>query len=159
MALIFNILWWITGGFLLGLGWYLAGILMAISIIGLPWARAAFEMGNLCIAPFGKRIVSVDEVRNARAIWRRDPSEANANPALSFFGVIAALLWLPLGILLLIGHVLQSIPLFLSIIGIPFAIQNLKIAGFALFPVGRRVVNEEMADIIRQDASRRDLYR
>ena len=39
MALIFNILWWITGGFLLGLGWYLAGILMAISIIGIPAAK------------------------------------------------------------------------------------------------------------------------
>ena len=58
MLTILNILWFILGGFLAGLGWWLAGILCAITIVGLPWARACFMLGNFTFWPFGRDIIS-----------------------------------------------------------------------------------------------------
>src|SRR6266702_2438733 len=58
MSLILNILWFIFGGFLAGLAWVLAGIVMVITVIGIPWARAAFTIASFSFWPFGR--VAVD---------------------------------------------------------------------------------------------------
>ena len=153
MAFLLNVLWLIFGGLMTGLGWYLAGIVMAITIIGLPWARACFEIGNLTFAPFGKRAVTSDEMRLANAFVNRDRSQLHGNPALQGLGVIAAVLWLPLGLLLFLGHAIAGLVCCITIIGIPFGLQHFKIAGFCLWPVGMRVIDEAGADPIRATAS------
>ncbi len=58
MRTIGNILWFIFGGFYMGLGWWLAGLICAITIIGLPWAKACFVLGQFAFFPFGKEVVS-----------------------------------------------------------------------------------------------------
>jgi uncharacterized membrane protein YccF (DUF307 family) len=62
MRLIGNLIWLVLGGFWMALGWWFAGLLMAISIVGLPWARACFVIGNLCFLPFGREAIDRKEL-------------------------------------------------------------------------------------------------
>ncbi len=61
MRTIGNILWLVLGGFFMGLGWWLAGLLCAITIIGIPWAKACFVIGQFAFWPFGQEAVSREE--------------------------------------------------------------------------------------------------
>ena len=63
LSLILNILWILTGGFWMAVGWLIAALIMAITIIGLPWARAAFNIANYTLLPFGRVALSRDEIR------------------------------------------------------------------------------------------------
>jgi uncharacterized membrane protein YccF (DUF307 family) len=132
-----NILWFILGGAIAALCWYLAAAIMALSIIGLPWARGCWEIGTMNLHPFGRDIVSVDELRGRIG-------------AGEIIGLIANLIWLPFGIVLAVLHVLHGAALFCTIIGIPVALQSFKIAGISLAPVGKRVVLREVAEAARQ---------
>ena len=125
-----NILWLILGGFWMAIGWYLAGVVMAITIIGLPWARACFVLGNLSLWPFGKEVVD-----------RRDVSGHDIGTGT--LGFIGNVIWFVLaGVWLAIGHLLAAVANFITIIGIPFALQHLKLAGLALAPIGKTVIEK-----------------
>ena len=127
-----NILWFILGGWLLAIFWWVAAAVMAISVIGLPWARACWEIGIMNLMPFGRDVVSYSELSGRRSIgW-------------GAFRIIANLLWLPFGILLAVSHVIHGVLMFITIIGIPLALQDFKLAGISLFPVGKRVVTNEL---------------
>ncbi len=125
---ILNILWLILGGGLMGLVWFLGGVLMAISIIGLPWAHACFTIGRMVLWPFGYEV-------------RERQGEDIGTGAL---GVIGNVLWFVFaGIWLAIGHLSAALALFVSIIGIPFAFQHLKFIEVSLFPIGKTVVAKD----------------
>ena len=125
-----NILWLLLGGFWLAIGWYLAGVVMAITIIGLPWTRACFVLGNLSMWPFGKEVVD-----------RRDVSGHDIGTGT--LGFIGNVIWFVLaGVWLAIGHLLAAVANFVTIIGIPFALQHLKLAGLALAPIGKTVIDK-----------------
>lgn len=112
-----NIIWFLFGGVFMGLLWWLFGILAFISIIGIPWGRACFVMGNFSFFPFGKEAVSRDELTNEMDIGT------------SPLGVIGNVLWFVFaGLWLAIGHILSAAACFVTIIGIPFALQHLKLA-------------------------------
>ncbi|HEX2430469.1 MAG TPA: YccF domain-containing protein [Aestuariivirgaceae bacterium] len=140
MLTILNILWFILGGFLAGLGWWLAGILCAITIVGLPWARACFMLGNFTFWPFGRDVISRKELTG------RDDLGTGT------FGTIGNIIWLIFaGWWLALGHIMLAISLGLTIIGIPFAIQHLKLAYASLFPIGQTVVDAEMVHEARRN--------
>lgn len=124
-----NILWLVLGGLWTAIGWYLAGALMAITIIGIPWVRACFVIGNLALWPFGKMVVD-----------RRDVSGPDLGTGgLGFLGNV---IWFLLaGVWLAIGHLLAAVANFVTIIGIPFGLQHLKLAWLAIAPVGKTVVD------------------
>ena len=61
MALLLNLLWLVFGGVWMALGWGVAAVVMAITIIGIPWARAAFNIAVYTLLPFGYTAVSRDE--------------------------------------------------------------------------------------------------
>ncbi|KHK04560.1 YccF domain-containing protein [Desulfovibrio sp. TomC] len=125
-----NILWLLLGGFWLAIGWYLAGVVMAITIIGLPWTRACFVLGNLSLWPFGKEVVD-----------RRDVTGHDIGTGT--LGFIGNVIWFVLaGVWLAIGHLLAAVANFVTIIGIPFALQHLKLAGLALAPIGKTVIDK-----------------
>ena len=125
-----NILWLILGGFWLAIGWYLAGLVMAITIIGLPWTRACFVLGNLSLWPFGKEVVDRREV-------------SGHDIGTGTLGFIGNVIWFVLaGVWLAIGHLLAAVANFITIIGIPFALQHLKLAGLALAPIGKTVIDK-----------------
>ncbi|NQE60507.1 YccF domain-containing protein [Caulobacter sp. RHG1] len=121
---VLNVLWFIWGGFFLGLGWLLAGVILAITVVGLPYAGAAFRIAGFSFWPFGKEIV------------RRE-----AGLATGPLGVVLNVIWFILaGWWLALGHLLVAVTEAISIIGIPFAIKDLQLAQIALAPIGRDVV-------------------
>lgn len=127
-----NILWLILGGFWMGVGWYLAGLVMFVSIIGIPWGRSCFVIGNLAFWPFGKTIVDRDQLTGRQDI---------GTGAMGFLGNVIWFLFA--GIWLAIGHVLCAAANFVTIIGIPFGFQHLKLAMLALAPIGKTVVDND----------------
>jgi len=129
LQFLLNIAWIIFGGLWMALGWVIAGIIMAITIIGIPWARAAFNISKYTLLPFGQMAVSRDEY-----LGRED---IGTGP----FGTIGNVIWLILaGWWLALGHLLTALALAITIIGIPFAWAHLKLAGLALWPIGKIIV-------------------
>ncbi|PIV14276.1 MAG: hypothetical protein COS43_08440 [Gallionellales bacterium CG03_land_8_20_14_0_80_55_15] len=134
MTRIGNFLWFILGGALMGLGWWLVGLLAFITVIGIPWGKACFVIGQFSFFPFGKE-----------AINRKDLTQTD-DVGTGSWGTIGNVIWfLFAGIWLALGHLASAILCFISIIGIPFAIQHLKLAGIALSPIGMTIVSKEVA--------------
>ncbi|MDX1541512.1 MAG: YccF domain-containing protein [Geminicoccaceae bacterium] len=130
LSLILNVIWILTGGIWMAAGWLLAALIMAVTIIGLPWARAAWNIALYTFLPFG---------RTARA---RDAVTGEEDLGTSPLGVIGNLIWFVLaGWWLAIGHVVTAVGLAITIIGIPFAWAHLKLALLSLWPVGRTIVD------------------
>jgi uncharacterized membrane protein YccF (DUF307 family) len=129
MTLILNILWFIFGGFISGLAWLLAGVLLALTIVGLPWTMAAFRIAGFSFAPFGRHVVP-------RQSWtgRGDLGTGPLGFLMNVVWVLLAGWWLAL------HHVVLAIGLFASIIGIPFGLQHLKLALISFAPIGQDVV-------------------
>jgi uncharacterized membrane protein YccF (DUF307 family) len=124
-SLVLNLLWIVFGGLWMASGWLLAAVIMAITIIGLPWARAALTIAGYTFLPFGNTVVSRS-------------SGIGAGP----LGVLGNIIWLVFaGWWLALGHLITAIFLAVTIIGIPFAWAHLKLAGLALWPIGKDVVS------------------
>jgi uncharacterized membrane protein YccF (DUF307 family) len=134
LALIFNILWLILGGLPMAAAWLLATILMFVSIVGIPWGRACFNIFLFTLWPFGREAID------------REVLTGKPDLGTGVLGGIGNVLWLLVaGIWLAIGHVVAAIADAITIIGIPFAIQHLKLAGVSLWPIGKTVVDKEVA--------------
>ena len=129
VSILLNLLWLVFGGLWMAVGWGIAAVVMAITIIGIPWARAAFNIAVYTLLPFGSRAVRRDEITGE--------SDIGTGP----LGVIGNLIWLVLaGWWLALGHLIAAIILAVTIIGIPFAWAHLKLAGIALWPIGKTIV-------------------
>lgn len=138
MNLIGNILWLIWGGLVMGLAWWLAGLLAFVSILGIPWGRACFVLGSFAFWPFGRDVVSRYELYGRH--------DTGTGP----LGTVGNIIWFVLaGVWLAIGHVLSAAACAVTIIGIPFAWQHLKLASLALWPIGRAVVTVDEARAVR----------
>ena len=134
-----NLLWFILGGVFMGLGWWLAGLLAFITIVGIPWGRACFVIGQFCFFPFGQEAISRKELHQKGDIGT------------SGFGTLGNIIWFIFaGVWLAIGHLLSAVVCILTIIGIPFGIQHLKLAGIALAPIGKTIVSAEVASAARR---------
>ena len=119
MSFIGNLLWLIFGGLLAGLGYIIGGFLLCLTIIGIPFGRQAIKIGFATLAPFGKQVIENE----------------NANSPLR---IIFNLIWLLLfGWGIAIAHAVHALVLAVTIIGIPFAVQHVKLIPVALFPFGR----------------------
>jgi uncharacterized membrane protein YccF (DUF307 family) len=121
MRPILNLLWFLVGGgWLIALEYLVAGALLCITVVGIPFGLQCFKLAGLGAWPFGKDIVPVSS---------------------GALHTIANVLWLVLaGVWIFLSHVVLAVGSALTIIGIPFAIQHLKFALVALWPFGQRVV-------------------
>ena len=129
MSLLLNILWIVFGGLGMAVAWVIAAVIMAITIIGIPWARAAFNIALYTLLPFGQKAVSRAE--------HTGQEDIGTGP----LGVIGNIIWLLLaGWWLALGHLIFAILLAVTIIGIPFAWAHFKLAALALWPIGRMIV-------------------
>ena len=118
MGCLGNILWFIFGGCVSGLGWVLAGLLWCITIIGAPIGHQCLKLAKLSFFPFGKTV------------------EYGGGPV----SLIANILWLIFsGIPLAVGFAAWGAVLCATIIGAPFGIQMFKLAKLALMPFGAKV--------------------
>jgi len=139
MALILNILWVVCGGLVAAACWLLAAVLMAITLIGLPWARACFNIASYTLWPFGREAISREVLTGRR--------DVGTGP----LGLVGNIVWFVLaGWILALVHVTAAVVNALTIIGIPFAFAHLKLAGIALFPIGQTVVAKEVAEAARR---------
>jgi uncharacterized membrane protein YccF (DUF307 family) len=134
MKSIGNFLWFFIGGGLISaLIWWTVGILAFISIVGIPWARACMLMGSFACFPFGKDVIDRKTLTN------------HSDIGTSVLGDIGNIIWFLLaGVWIAIAHIAAAIASFLTIIGIPFGIQHLKLAGLALSPIGKEVAAIEV---------------
>lgn len=129
MNQVLNILWVVLGGFLMALGWWLAGLFMALTIIGLPWARAAFTLGLFTLWPFGREMV------DRRFLTGREDIGTGV------LGMMGNIVWFVVaGAWLAIGHILCAVACAVTIIGLPFAWVHLKLAMASIAPIGKDVV-------------------
>ena len=136
VSLLLNVLWLIFGGLWMAVAWGVAAIVMAITIFGLPWTRAAFNIGVYTLLPFGQKAVSREMYTGV--------SDIGTGP----LGSVGNIIWLLLaGWWLALGHLLFAIVLAVTIIGIPFAWAHLKLAGLALWPIGKMIVPAEDAPL------------
>jgi|SRR5258708_2625931 uncharacterized membrane protein YccF (DUF307 family) len=129
ISFLLNILWLFTGGIWMAAGWLLAALIMALTIVGLPWARAAFTIAFYTLLPFGFTTV------------RRDEAYGREDLGTGALGMLGNVIWLVLaGWWLALAHLIHAVLLTVTIIGIPFAWAHLKLAGLALWPIGKDIV-------------------
>lgn len=131
-SFILNILWLILGGAIMAFGWFIAAFIMGVSIVGIPFARAAFDNGVYSLWPFGARIV--DRGR----LYREDIGTGPLGMIGNMFWFVLAGWWLAL------AHVIAAAGFAITIIGLPFAWAHLKLAGFSLWPIGRSIVRQNL---------------
>lgn len=123
MKTIGNVLWFVLAGVWLALGYALAGLLLCVTIIGIPFGVQAFKMAGFVLWPFGRTVVEAPE---------------GAGVLDTVFNVI----WLVLfGWELFLAHLLAGLLLCITIIGIPFGIQAFKLSVLSLWPFGRTIVD------------------
>jgi uncharacterized membrane protein YccF (DUF307 family) len=148
MRTLLNILWNVPGlGFVAALLWAVAGVIMAITIIGLPWSKACFTLANYTLAPFGRELAS------------RYDATGQGSLGTGGLGVLANIIWFLLaGWWLIVLHVAAAVASAITIIGIPFAWAHLKIAAAAMAPVGKIVVPTEVAAEIDREKAAGWLY-
>jgi uncharacterized membrane protein YccF (DUF307 family) len=129
VSLLLNLLWIVFGGLWMAAGWMIAAFIMAITIIGLPWTRAAFNIGVYTLLPFGQKAVPRAEYYGHH--------DLGTGP----LGFLGNVLWLILaGWWLALAHLITALMLAITIVGIPFAWAHLKLAGLALWPIGKLIV-------------------
>ena len=122
MALVGNVIWFVLGGFLAVLGYLIGGVVMCLTIVGIPFGIQSFKLAGAVAAPFGKK---VEESERATGCTR----------------VVLNVIWILLpGVELALTHLVLAILLGVTIIGLPFAKQHVKLIPLALMPFGRRIV-------------------
>jgi uncharacterized membrane protein YccF (DUF307 family) len=121
MRLLLNLLWiFLGGGLVLWLEYVLGGLLLCLTIIGIPFGLQCFKLAGLALLPFGKDI--------------EDTSRGGTGP----FQLLFNILWFVVaGVWIFLTHVALAAGLAITIIGIPFAVQHVKLALLALWPFGR----------------------
>lgn len=119
MSTIGNIIWIIFGGLAGAIGWCVSGVILCVTIIGIPFGKQCFKMASLQLAPFGKEVKST------------------GSGAMGFLGNIIWLIFF--GWELALGNAIMGILFAITIVGIPFAKQSFKLANLSLMPFGKEV--------------------
>lgn len=122
MRFVLNIIWLLLSGLWLAIGYGLIGVLLCCTIVLAPFGLQLFKIAGYALWPFGRSLVKTTEIPGASTVGN--------------------LLWLPAGLFLAVTHLLAACACAITIIGIPFAIANLKMVAVALTPFGRTVVSD-----------------
>ena len=121
MSLLGNIVWLIFGGFLSGLGYIVGGLGLCLTIVGIPFGVQSIKLGVATFAPFGKDVI---ETENATGCLK----------------LLFDILWIVFfGWEIAILHLFHAAILAITIVGIPFAVQHMKLVPVSLFPFGREL--------------------
>ena len=128
MKMILNLLWLFFGGWSTAISWFIASVIMFITIIGIPWGRATFNIGFMVLWPFGSEAVD------------RNVTTGTADLGTGVLGGLGNVIWFLLaGWWLFLYHLGCAILFFVTIIGIPFGVQYWKLAKLSLAPVGKSI--------------------
>ncbi len=134
MQTIGNIFWFFLGGLAMAIAWCIFGCIAFITIIGIPWSKASFVMAKLALFPFGKEAVNRQQLSGQKDLGT------------GAFGTIGNIIWFVFGgFWLALGHLASAILCCITIIGIPFGMQHIKLAKIAIAPIGKTIVRKEEA--------------
>jgi uncharacterized membrane protein YccF (DUF307 family) len=124
MNTIGNLVWLIFGGFLAALGYFFGGIILCLTVVGIPWGLQCFKLADLVLWPFGKQVIS----------------DSNNSGCLS---TLCNIIWLIFGgLYTALVHLIMGLLLSITIVGIPWGRQHFKLIEISLFPFGKRIVRE-----------------
>lgn len=127
MKTLLNILWFVFGGLIMALGYFLVGVVLCVLILTIPFGVQAFKMGRYTLWPYGRTVVAKEGSGTA--------------------STIVNVLWIVLaGVWLAIGHIVTGVALCLTIVGIPFGIVHFKLSRLILAPFGNEVVTNDVAE-------------
>lgn len=118
-----NIIWVIFGGLFISLGYVISGLILCITIIGIPFGLQIFKIASLALWPFG---------REARY---KQQTSGCLSTGMNVLWILIGGIWLAL------EHAIVGVIFFITIIGIPFGKQHFKLAAIALTPFGREIVS------------------
>jgi uncharacterized membrane protein YccF (DUF307 family) len=117
-----NLVWLIFGGLMAALGYFIGGLVLCLTVIGIPWGLQCFRLAELVLWPFGKKIVS----------------EGNETGCLN---ILCNLIWILFGgLYTAIVHLVMGVILCITIIGIPWGRQHFKLIEISLMPFGKKIV-------------------
>jgi uncharacterized membrane protein YccF (DUF307 family) len=134
MRLVLNILWLVLSGIWMAIAYVIAGVVLCITIIGIPFGLQSFKLAGYALWPFGRSLIP-----------RRERAKS--------LSAIGNVLWFVLaGWWLALGHLLTGIALCITIIGIPLGVASFKMAGAALVPFGKEVVRVKDLSRVPEDA-------
>ena len=123
-----NILWLVFGGWATAISWFTSALFMVITIVGIPWARAAFNIGLLNLWPFGSQVVARETISG---------HDIGTGP----LGFIGNILWFVFcGWWLAAMHVLWGLLFCMTLIGIPVGLQHFKLAKISFAPIGKAII-------------------
>ena len=129
-----NIIWLLVAGIWMGLSWCLFGALCFISLIGIPWGRACFVIAGFAFWPFGRMPIA----RNV-LIGHKDLGTGKS-------GMVGNIIWLLCcGLWLALQHLAWALCLAITVVGLPFAWQLVKLGALALSPIGKTIVSVQVA--------------
>ena len=116
-----NVIWLVFGGFFLAIGYAVAGVICCVLVVTIPFGLASFRMANYTLWPFGRTVI-------------KKPSAGVASGIANVIWLIVAGWWLAL------GHILSAVAQFITVIGIPLGLANLKLVPVSLLPLGHQIV-------------------
>jgi uncharacterized membrane protein YccF (DUF307 family) len=121
MSFFGNLVWLIFGGFLTGMGYVLGGLLVCLTIVGIPFGMQSVKLGIATLAPFGKEIIVTEQ---AGGFWQ----------------IVFNILWAVFfGWEIAVAHLVHGLILAITVVGLPFAKQHFKLIHLALAPFGREL--------------------
>jgi len=135
MSSIGNLFYFVFGGAVVAFFWLIIAALFAITIVGLPIARACLEFAKLSAFPYGKEVIRDTELKG----------KDNVSTFSKIVSIVLNILWFPIGLMLTIIYLFLAIIYACTIIGIPISIVYVRMGKFLLFPIGCRVVSKKQA--------------
>ncbi len=125
MNFIGNIVWLIFGGLFAALGYLFGGLVLCITVIGIPWGFQCFKLAGLILMPFGKKVVN-------------DTSEAGC------LSMLFNIIWIVCGgLYTAIIHIVMGVILSITVIGIPWGRQHFKLIEISLMPFGKKIIEDD----------------
>ncbi len=126
MNLLGNLIWLLFGGLFSAMGYFVGGLALCLTIIGIPFGLQCFKLGMLALWPFGKQVITTSSSSGCLVLL------------LNILWIICGGIWIAL------GHIVFGILLYITIIGIPFGRQHFKMVEISLMPFGRQIKEEYM---------------
>ncbi len=129
----FNVIWFVLFGWWNALVFFILSIVFAATIIGFPIAKSLFQFAKLNAVPFGKEVIKETDLSGS----------SNISPIRKIGGIIANIIWFPIGFTLMLVFLIEGAVSFLTVIGIPVGVVYVRMGKFLLFPIGAKVVSKD----------------
>lgn len=139
-----NLLWFVCGGWLSALFWFVLGVISCCTVVGVPYGKAAFRIANMIAWPFGREIIDARKMGGKRIVGTG----------------LANLVWIVcLGLWLALAHAIIGLFLCITVVGIPFGLQHFKFAQLGFAPLGKKIVSKHAARVAHEEEAREAIRR